>query len=80
MNRHHGQGSSYKGNIKLGLAYKFRGSLSSRWEHGSIQVDMVWEELRVLHLHLKATSRILSSRQLGQGPTVTHLLQQGHTL
>jgi hypothetical protein len=26
---------------------------------------MVQEELRVLHLHLKAASRILTSRQLG---------------
>ena len=25
-----------------------------RWEHGSIQAGMVQEELRVLHLHLKA--------------------------
>jgi hypothetical protein len=34
-------------------------------EHGSIQADMVQEELRVLHLHLKADIRILASRQLG---------------
>jgi hypothetical protein len=26
-------------------------------EHGSIQADMVQEELRILHLHLKAASR-----------------------
>jgi hypothetical protein len=39
--------------------------LSSRQEHGSIQVGMVQEELRVLHLHLKSASRILASRQLG---------------
>jgi hypothetical protein len=36
-----------------------------RWEHGSIQAGMVQEELRALHLHLKAASRILASRQLG---------------
>jgi hypothetical protein len=35
---------------------------SSRWEHGSIQAVMVQEELRVLHLHLKATSGILTFR------------------
>jgi hypothetical protein len=29
------------------------------------QTDMVQEELRVLHLHLKLASRILASRQLG---------------
>ena len=34
-------------------------------EHGIIQAGMVQEELRVLHLHLKAASRILTSRQLG---------------
>jgi hypothetical protein len=39
--------------------------LSSRWEHVSIQAGMVQEELRVLHLHLKAVSRIVTSRQLG---------------
>jgi hypothetical protein len=31
---------------------------------GSIQAGMVQEELRVLHLHLTAASRILTSRQL----------------
>jgi hypothetical protein len=35
--------------------------VSSRQEHGSIQAGMVQEELRVLHLHLKAASRILAS-------------------
>jgi hypothetical protein len=40
-------------------------ALSSRREHGSIQAGMVQEELRVLHLHLKAASRILASRQAG---------------
>jgi hypothetical protein len=39
--------------------------LSSRQEHGSIQAGMVQEEMRVLHLHLKAASRRLTSRQLG---------------
>ena len=36
-----------------------------RWEQGNIQAGMVQAELRVLHLHLKAASRILASRQLG---------------
>ena len=39
--------------------------LSFMWEHSSIQVGMVQELLRELHLHLKAASRILGSRQLG---------------
>jgi hypothetical protein len=45
----------------------FRGSVksSSRSEHGNIQAGMVQAELRVLHLYLKAASRILASRQLG---------------
>jgi hypothetical protein len=36
-------------------------------KHGSIQAGMVKEELRVLHLHLKAASGILASEQLGCG-------------
>ena len=59
--------------------------LSSRQEHGSIQAGMVQAELRIQHLHLKAASRILTSRQLGSGssahthnntpiPTRLHLL------
>jgi hypothetical protein len=40
--------------------------LSSRWEHGSIQADMVLEELRVLHLILK-TNRRLAPTWLGGG-------------
>jgi hypothetical protein len=41
---------------------------------------MVQAELRVLHLHLKAASRILASRQLGWGfynLPVTHLTPTG---
>jgi hypothetical protein len=35
-------------------------------EHGSIQAGMMLEkELRILYLHLKASRRRLSSRQLG---------------
>lgn len=36
--------------------------VSSRWENGSIQADMMQEELSVLHLHLKDASRIPASR------------------
>ena len=58
---------SYKGQhlIGAGLQVQRFNLSSSRQEHGSIQADMVQEELRVLHLHLKAASRILASRQLG---------------
>ena len=38
--------------------------LSSRQEHSTMQAGMVQEELRLLHLHLKAASRMLVSRQL----------------
>jgi hypothetical protein len=38
--------------------------LSSSWEHGSVQAGMVQAELRGLHLHLKAASGRLTSRQL----------------
>jgi hypothetical protein len=67
VNRHHDQGNSYKGQhlIGAGLQVQRFSPLSSRQKHSSIQAGMVQEELRVLHLHLKAASRILASRQLG---------------
>jgi hypothetical protein len=42
---------------------------------------MVQEELRGLHLHLKAASGIAGSYDEGLKPTstVTHLVQQGHS-
>jgi len=58
-----------KANMKLGLAPRFRGLVHyhhSR-KHGSVQADMVLEELRVLHLIPKANRRRLASRQLGGG-------------
>jgi hypothetical protein len=69
MNRHHNQGKAYKGQhlIGTGLQVQRFSPLSSRQEHDSIQAGMVQEELRVLHLHLKAASRILTSRQLELG-------------
>jgi hypothetical protein len=46
-----------KDNISLGLTYRFIGSVCYHLgrKHGSIQAGMVQEELRVLHLVLKAT-------------------------
>jgi hypothetical protein len=43
-----------KANISLGLAYSFRGVAHYHHgrKHSSTQVDMVLEELRVLHLDL----------------------------
>ena len=85
MNRDHDQGKSYKTQhlIGAGLQVQRFSPLSSRQEHGSIQVGVVQEEWRVKHLPLKAASRRLTSRQLGWGSyTYTHsehLLQPGHT-
>jgi hypothetical protein len=66
VNRHHDQGNSYKEHhlIAAGLQVQRFNPLPSRQEHGRVQAGMVQEELRVLHLHLKAASRILASRQL----------------
>jgi hypothetical protein len=48
--------ATLKDNIELGLAYSFRGSVY--YHHGgkcgSMQADIVLEELRVLYLDLKA--------------------------
>jgi len=62
VSRHHDQGKHLTG---AGLQVQRFSPLSSRQEHGSVQAGMVQEELRVLHLHLKATRRRLASRQLG---------------
>jgi hypothetical protein len=47
----------------LGLAYRFRGSVHYHHgeKHGSVQADMVQEEVRVLHLDPKEARRRLSS-------------------
>ena len=56
----------------MGLAYRFRGSV--HYHQGrSIQAGIVQEQMRVLHLVPKANWFLKAT------PTVTHLLQQGHT-
>jgi hypothetical protein len=62
VNRHHGQGNSYKGKrlIGDGLQVQRLSSLSLRQEHGNVQAGMMEEKLRVLHLHLKAARRRLA--------------------
>jgi hypothetical protein len=54
---------------KLGLAYKFWGSIHSRHgkKHGSIQAGRAMEELRVLHLDPTANRRRLALLWLGTG-------------
>jgi hypothetical protein len=78
--------------IGAGLEFQRFHPLSSRWEHGSIQADMVLEkELRILHLDWKATGNCYTGQSLSIGdlkacphndtlpPTRPHPLQQGHT-
>ena len=47
--------------IGSGLQVQRFSPLSPRQEHGSTKAGMGLEELRVLHLHLKATRRLASS-------------------
>ena len=70
MNRHHDQGNCYLHLTGAGLQIQRFSPLSSRLEHGSIQADMVEEEVGVPHVHLKVAWRRLASRQLGL--TLTH--------
>jgi hypothetical protein len=65
VNRHHDQSNSYKDNILIGAGLQVQrlSQISARQKHGSIQAGEVEEELRVLHLHLKAARR-LASKQL----------------
>jgi hypothetical protein len=60
-----------------GLQVQRFSPLSSRREHDSSQADIVQEELRVLHLDLKATRRKLTLRQLGEASQSPP--QQWHT-
>ncbi|XP_076776339.1 calcyphosin-2 isoform X2 [Arvicanthis niloticus] len=57
--------------------------LSSSRDHGSIQAGMVQEELKVGHLHGRLLGEDWLPGSQDEGlktiPTVTHLLQQGHT-
>ena len=86
VNRPHDQGNSYKGHHLIGATLRFRSSIHYHQggNHGSIETDMVLEELRVLHLDCKAARRRLASslakrRVLKSTPTVKHFLQQGYT-
>ena len=68
------------------LAYRFRGTVHYLQDmHGSVQADMVQEDLRDLHLRPKeARNRLsilrhLEKVSLSPPPRVKHFLQQGHT-
>ena len=82
MNRHHGQGNSYKGHlIRAGLQVRRFSPLSSRQEQGSIQAGLELEELRVtLKGNQEQTNLHMVRRRLSKPTyTLTHFLQQGHT-
>jgi hypothetical protein len=95
VNRHHGQGNSYKGNHLIGAGLQFRVSVHYHCggKHGSTQADLVPEEPRVLHLDQKADRKRLEfhtgwslHRDIKahcHSDTLTltrpHLLQQGNT-
>jgi hypothetical protein len=51
--------NSYKGQHLIGAGLQFRGSVHYHHgrKHGSVQADMVLEELRVLQLDPQATGR-----------------------
>jgi hypothetical protein len=65
--------------IGAGLQVQRFSPLLSRQEHGRVQVGVGLELLRVLPLVPKMARKRLASRVLKPIPTVTHLLQQGHT-
>lgn len=68
--------------IGVGLHVQRSSPLSSRWEHGSIQVDVRLEELKVLHLDPKEVrSRLFLGSQEEGLHTHTHsdtFIQQLH--
>jgi hypothetical protein len=70
-------------NISLRLAYMFRDSVCYNHgrNYGSIQVGMVLDELRILHLDLKASRGDWNPQTARRKvplstPTVTHVLSQ----
>lgn len=66
VKRCHEHSNSYKEQHFIGIVLQVEkfSQLSSRWEHGNTQAGMVQEDLRVLHLHLKAARRRPASREL----------------
>jgi hypothetical protein len=62
VERHHDQGKSYKENIiGAGLQFQRVSHYHPSRKHGSVLADLVLEELRVLHLDLKAARRLSSA-------------------
>jgi hypothetical protein len=80
--------SFIKANIELGLAYRFRGLVHYHHggKHGSMQADIVLEELRALHLDPQAAEgdsvphwAYLEHGRPQSLPPLTHFFQQGYT-
>lgn len=63
MRRHHDRGNSCQGRHLTGAGLRFQklSPLSSWWKHGSVQVNIALEELRVLYPDLKTSGRRVSS-------------------
>ena len=80
MKRHHDQDNSYKGKhlIGAGLQVQRCSPLSSWQKHGSIQVDMVLEELRVLQVDLKRARRLPSAGSSTGGGALPFLTELEH--
>ena len=57
MKRHHHHGNSYKKITGVGLKVRGLVYYPHGRKHGSVQADKVLEELRVLHMDLKAAQR-----------------------
>ena len=78
--RHHDQDNSYKGKhlIGAGLQVQRCSPLSSWQKHGSLQVDMVLEELRVLQVDLKKARRLPSAGSSTGGGALPFLTELEH--
>jgi hypothetical protein len=85
VNRHHDQDNSYKDNISLGLAYRFRDSVilikAGTWQHlGRHGAERAESSTSLSEPCWQDTSfQEARVRVLKPTPTVIYLLQQGHT-
>jgi hypothetical protein len=78
VKRHHDQGSFYKGYlIGAGLHFQMFSLIIMAGSIASMQADMMWEELRILHIDPIAARKRLSPRKLGRGSQ--NPLPQYHT-
>ena len=76
VNWHHDQGKSYKDNIQLGLAYRFRGSVHYHQGVSEAVSRQAWCRRSCQE---KTGFQVARMRVLKPIPTVIHFLQQCHT-